>query len=181
MSIPTRPLFSLALSISLIGWGVWITSRQPDRKQAESSRSASDLQRGSLPVYSVELLRTFTAEHSPPAASDNPITSLSSDIFLTDQASIQILFEGQPLFESREPIPPHQRIFIERIPGVRRGRNEIFFLARLLPSDDPQLWQAMSGRIKVGDQIVAEEVYTSHPNSPLVYGTLVFEGIAADE
>ncbi len=186
MRIPVRLLFSIALSICLIGWGYWITSRQASESLRESSRLANEMSQTPAPVYSLELLRTFRAVDSSTKSSVE--SSIASDIdtdqsmrnenLMTEPLSIQILFEGNSLFESTQPIEPQYPIFIEEIPGVRIGLNEVFFMARLRPTDDPFELHAMLGRVKLGDRVIAEKVYTNQANCSLVYGTLVFEGLA---
>lgn len=120
--------------------------------------------------FSLELIRTFTAIPSDRGAIDSSTDRGRSDF---EQASILILFKGEPIMFRQDEVAAAERLVVERIPNVEIGENEIFVKARVSPPAVGDL-AAMQIRVLAENQIVAESVFTSYPGSPWVYGTVTF-------
>ncbi len=159
-----RLIFTLAIACMLLG-GTYAYTRfvASIESQHEAYQvSLSDQQ------FTLELTRTFTAVPGSEGGTEFPDTG---------PESIRVLFKGQPILVRESEVPASETLYVESIPEVELGVNELFVFARLNPPEQGGL-AAMQVRVHAANRLIAESTFTSRPGSDIVYGTLVFESIA---
>ncbi len=125
--------------------------------------------------FSLEISRTFTAV----PASDEP--NARSDRFPDfPAAAIRVLFKGEPILTLEETVDPREPVWLDVIPAVETGLNEIFVFARTEPPAKGEL-AAMQVQIRSSNRTLAQSTFTSQPGSPFIYGSVVFESPDSNE
>lgn len=164
-----RLFFTILIAAFLLG-GTYIYTNFASRTTAEAQPYQVNY---SAAKYSLELIRTFTAN----PRKRNPNDSASSSVAPTlGTESISVRFKGQSLLTRDSAVPQTEKLVVESIPGVEVGANEIFVRAHLEPPKTGEL-VAMQAKVLVDGRIVSTSTFTGFPGSPWIYGTIVFEGL----
>ena len=161
-----RVFFAILISLLLIGgtfaYTKFAESVRPEPLEIKENFAQQD--------YHIQIFRTFDSEGDPDF----------------DVASISVLFRGETIFESTEPIPATEVIEIKSLSNVVVEGNEVFVTANVKSNDDdwdsePKMQQAMRIVILEGESIIAENSFWLDPGNDSVAGTVSFKAQSHSE